>query len=611
VAVIAADERPRCAGLDADLRRLYAEPFPATRTGPLYNAFSYPTKISAEAIGLFIATHTAPGDTVLDVFAGSGSTGIGAILCARPTAAMERLAADLELRPRWGPRRAVLYDIGVLGSFVSRVMCDPPDPQRFAAAAEQLVAAAERRRGWLYEALDPDGKQAKIRHTIWADVLACGDCGERTDYWTAAVREDPASFASRFDCPGCGRTVAVDECEPVFEQVADPILGRPVERRLRVPVTVYGKTGRRTWERPVTDADRALAERAAGEPVPACAPRAEVDLGDLYRGGYHRGISHLHHFYTPRNFLAVATLWELVEDFDEDLRDALRLLVLSFNSTHSTLMTRAVAKKEQRRLVLTGAQSGVLYISSLPVEKNVFEGVRRKAKTLADAFALTHGTGSTVEVHNASSTELALGDGAVDYVFTDPPFGDYIPYAELNQVNELWLGRGTDRAREIIVSRDAGRDVEQYGGLMAEVFGEVARVLKPDAAATVVFHSAKAAVWQALTGAYSAAGLAVRTASVLHKTQASFKQVVSPTTVKGDALILLGRAGEGDGEAQPRSVDEAIAAVLRDSEASGRDDERAPERLFSRFVTRCLAEGIPVTIDVGEFYARAGLEAAE
>lgn len=592
----------------ADREKLYAEPFPATRSGPLYNAFSYPTKISAEAIGLFIATHTEPGDTVLDVFAGSGTTGIGAILCARPTAAMRGLAAELGLQPSWGPRRAVLYDVGVLGSFVSRVMCDPPDPARFAAAAERLVAAAERRRGWLYETVDPDGNAAKIRHTIWADVLACAHCGERTDYWTAAVREDPAAFVSRFECSGCGKAVDVDDCERVFETVVDPLLGTPVERRLRVPVSVHGRTERSTWSRPAGKRDRETATRASAESVPACAPRVEVALGDLYRAGYHRGISHLHHFYTARNFLAVATLWELIDEFDPDLRDALRLLVLSFNATHSTLMTRAVAKKGQRQLVLTGAQSGVLYVSSLPVEKNVFEGVRRKAKTLAEAFALTHGTASEVEVHNASSTELGLGSGTVDYVFTDPPFGDYIPYAELNQINELWLGAGTDRTQEIIVSRDADRGVDEYGGLMGEVFGEVARVLKPDALATVVFHSAKAEVWQALTGAYGAAGLSVRTAGVLHKTQASFKQVVSPTTVKGDALILLGPGEEGDASAARRSVDEVIASVLRDSRDSGRVEELAPERLFSRFVTRCLAESVPVTIDVGEFYTRAGLE---
>ncbi len=63
---------------------------------------------------------------------------------------------------------------------------------------------------------------------------------------------------------------------------------------------------------------------------------------------------------------------------DEDLQSALRLWVLSYNASHSTLMTRVVLKKNSKDFVLTGAQSGVLYVSGLPVEKNIFAGLRRK-----------------------------------------------------------------------------------------------------------------------------------------------------------------------------------------------------------------------------------------
>jgi len=63
---------------------LYSRPTRSTRGAPLFNAFPYPTKISPEAIALFIAAHTAPGATVLDGFAGSGSTGVAAILCGCP-----------------------------------------------------------------------------------------------------------------------------------------------------------------------------------------------------------------------------------------------------------------------------------------------------------------------------------------------------------------------------------------------------------------------------------------------------------------------------------------------------------------------------------------------
>ncbi len=81
------------------VKSLYKAPLPSARTGPLYNAFSYPTKISPEAIAVFIATHTNPGATVLDAFGGSGTTGLAAMLCDRPTEAMHKMAKDMGVTP--------------------------------------------------------------------------------------------------------------------------------------------------------------------------------------------------------------------------------------------------------------------------------------------------------------------------------------------------------------------------------------------------------------------------------------------------------------------------------------------------------------------------------
>jgi 16S rRNA G966 N2-methylase RsmD len=583
---------------EARYEQLYSSAFPATRTGPLYNAFSYPTKISPEAIALFVATHTKPGDAVLDVFAGSGTTGLAVKLCDKPTAAMLEQAAELGVEPVWGPRHAELYEVGVLGSLASSVLCEPPEPDRFARAATMLVETAHETHGWLYDTHDDAGAPGTIRHTIWSEVLICPSCGTRTTYWAAAVRREPLALADEFNCADCGNTATVASCERVTEEVEDPLLRRPSRQRLRVPVRVHGRTGRINWQRPALNADRDAAQRASETSVPYSAPRAEITWGDLYRSGYHTGISHLHHFYTPRNFLALAVLWDLIDEFDEDLRDPLRLLVLSFNATHSTLMTRIVVKQNQNDFVLTGAQSGVLYISSLPVEKNVFEGVRRKIKTFHDAFALVHGSNSTVEVRNRSSARLDLEDHSVRYVFTDPPFGDYIPYAEINQVNELWLGRTTVRSEEIIITGSGQKDADTYSAMMAEVFAEVARVLDDEGLATVVFHSAKPAIWRALIDAYEHAGFGVRTTSVLNKTQASFKQVVSTTTVKDDPLILLDKHPQSR---PPTTVDDVVAAVIAEAGSQESIGERTRERMFSRFVTRCLLAGVPITLGPREF----------
>lgn len=587
---------------------LYSQPLPATRTGPLYNAFSYPTKISPESIALFIATHTEPGATILDPFAGSGTAGIATKLCDHPTPAMLDLAVKLGVSPTWGPRHAVLYDIGVLGAFIARVMCSPPNPERFRAAATALIDAAERSHGWLYETVDPSGHSGSIRHVVWSDVLICPTCEVHTSYWDACVHHAPLRLESDFVCAGCSTRCDVNSCARAVEQVYDHFLGQDIERKVRVPAVVYGTTGRHKWQRAAEPGDWFVPERAAKESVPECAPRKEMHWGDLFRSGYHRGITHLHHFYTPRNFLGLATLWDLVDGFDEDLHDALRLLILSFNSTHSTLMTRVVVKKGQNDLVLTGAQSGVLYVSGLPVEKNIFKGVGRKIGTIADAFALVFESKSTVDVVNASSTAINLPDGSVQYVFTDPPFGDYIPYAEINQINEAWLGTMTRQAGEIIISSAQGKDVTSYASMMGEVFSELSRVLDDNGQATVAFHSAKASVWRALTDAYGQAGFTPQTVSVLDKTQTSFKQVVSETVVKGDPLILLTKASLSLGDGPSLSIADIIKSVLEEARQSLRTDESTRERLFSRFVAHCLVANLPMTVGAGDFYRLAGLD---
>ena len=147
---------------EAAIGSLYDEPLPSDRTGALYNAFSYPTKISAESVALFIACHTKPGDHVLDVFGGSGTTGIAALLCERPTERMLALAAERGLKPTWGARNATVYELSEIGTLLARVMTVGARTRGFAAAAKRLVAAAEKLEPSLYAA-ESAGRAARHR----------------------------------------------------------------------------------------------------------------------------------------------------------------------------------------------------------------------------------------------------------------------------------------------------------------------------------------------------------------------------------------------------------------------------------------------------------------
>ena len=68
---------------------------------------------------------TRPGETVFDGFAGSGTTGLAALLCGDPTPEMRDGAKRLRFDVRWGARNAVLYELSALGAFVGRTLTNP------------------------------------------------------------------------------------------------------------------------------------------------------------------------------------------------------------------------------------------------------------------------------------------------------------------------------------------------------------------------------------------------------------------------------------------------------------------------------------------------------
>ena len=285
------------------LEALYTRALPAKRNGHLYGAFPYPTKISPEAIALFIAAHTKPGDTVFDGFAGSGTTGLAALLCGTPTEMMCAEAERLGLDLKWGARNAVLYEIGVLGAFISQILTNPPEPRTFRKAAEEILHAAQAEDGWMYSATDPDGKNGSIRYVIWSDVLECPMCSQEATLWDSCVSFDPTQIAGCFSCPTCGHKASLRDVQRRMRETRDDMLDNNRYVRARRLARVHGSTGKKNWSRNVMSSDLALLKRIKSEPIPASVPCVAIPWGDLHRRGYHQGITHIHHMYTKRNLI--------------------------------------------------------------------------------------------------------------------------------------------------------------------------------------------------------------------------------------------------------------------------------------------------------------------
>ena len=578
------------------IEKLFSMPLPSTRSGVFSNTFPYPTKISPEAIAVYIACMTKPGDTVLDAFSGSGSTGIAALLCEHPTEQMRALATRFGVEPTWGKRNAVLYEIGTYASFATKTLLNGISASEYKKAVDSFVKEAGELLGAVYATVDPEGQEGVIRHVIWSDMLICPTCNSEISYFEYGTTRNPVSFVDQISCPHCGQRHNVADMPFATEEYYDRMLESKVERKKRIPAWIYGTTNGKNWDRAANETD--IAEyRELEKSIKVSSTPKSIAWGELHRAGYHFGINYLHQFYTTRNYAVMLKLWNLAETYPEIIADTLKLLLLSYNATHCTLMTRVVAKKNSKDFVLTGAQSGVLYISKIPVEKNILLGLKRKAKPFYDAYSQLEKCTGRVDVHNASSADMSEDDNSIDFVFTDPPFGDYIPYAEVNQINELWLQTQTKRADEVIISASQNKGISEYQSMLSAVFCETQRVLKNEGHAAVVFHASKAKVWDAFSKAITGADMQVVFSSVLDKKQASFKQIVSEGSVQGDPLFLLKKKNTN----APKTMTsvQVLDSVIRDNASNLSFDAR---RCYSVYIGKCFELGITETMDAKEVY---------
>ncbi len=90
-----------------------------------------------------------------------------------------------------------------------------------------------------------------------------------------------------------------------------------------------------------------------------------------------------------------------------------------------------------------------------------------------------------------------LPDNSIDFILSDPPHGNRIPYLELSMLWNGWLNKEVNYEDEIIVSeaKERKKTTADYNFLMNLVINECFRVLKPDKCFSFMFNSLNDDAW--------------------------------------------------------------------------------------------------------------------
>jgi hypothetical protein len=382
-------------------------------------------------------------------------------------------------------------------------------------------------------------KKEIINYTIWSDAFSCPFCQAQYYYFDEFVDFENNTVKEVAHCSSCNGELRKENETKVFVDFYDPILRTTRSKPLQKPVKISYKKGNRKFHLNPKESDLDLISEIDQMHVPFWVPSSPImfkgeDFGDLWRAGYHKGYSHTHDFYTKRNLIALSIIHGEIQKFQD--KPALhRILTFIFSSLYSRShrMNRYIPKHGRH----VGPLSGTLYMSSLQVEINVYNLFKEKAKSILGALSQVNKNNVIISTQSITSLSKNIPPNSIDYIYTDPPFGDNLPYSELNFLMEDWLKLHTNTSSEAIINSHQHKELDSYNHLMLLGFIEYFKVLKPNRWITVVFHNSKSKVWTSIQDAITKAGFLISSVSILDKKKGTTKQLSYGGAVKNDLVI--------------------------------------------------------------------------
>lgn len=230
----------------------------------------------------------------------------------------------------------------------------------------------------------------------------------------------------------------------------------------------------------------------------------------------------IYDLFTPRNLLALSLLLDSIEKIrDEKIRDILKFCFTSAVGQASKMVfvvqKRGKNNGKSRKIERKEVGSWVIgyWVPKDNFEINVWNCFENKFKKILKAKKKQENADYTIleansydELLNGERNLLLVNDSAVsylkklpdnsiDYIITDPPHGNRIPYLEQSMMWNEWLKKDVNYEDEIVISesKDRNKNIENYYFLLNQVFKHIERVLKPNKYFSLMFNSLDDDTW--------------------------------------------------------------------------------------------------------------------
>jgi len=256
--------------------------------------------------------------------------------------------------------------------------------------------------------------------------------------------------------------------------------------------------------------------------------------------------------FTKRTLACHARLLSLIEKHSKGNEKNLFKIAFTANLANCSKLLPPIKSRGE---MAPGAWMTGFYIGDTYIENNVlyyFEN--RYSKVLKGKKDYLNQFGNSEEFNfnpidysneyqilQNDAKNLSIESESIDYVFTDPPYGDAVPYFEQSIIWNSWLKLNPDYENEIVISdsKERFKNSNKFENEINLAFSEIRRVLKPNKYFSLTYHSISGIEWKAITNACIRNGFKLVDYQWL--TQKSFtpRQINRLKTIKGDILVTM------------------------------------------------------------------------
>ena len=562
-------------------------PITTTKATAIYNMHTYWSKKPHDAIQQYIRHYTQPGDLVLDPFCGSGGTALAALMEGRA---------------------AIAIDLSPAATFITKNYCTPVDVDELQRAFEELKAKVKPEMDWLYETrCDRCDGRATTAYTVFSTVFQCSRCLEKVAYYDCPEIQSQTSDGKLKTiriCPSClkhGHQEEINTSGKRLESI-------PVEVSYICEEGCKPQRGERSHIDPNAKKrkyfelfDLKKIKEIESKSLPYWYPHnnmnntpdKELRWGLLWRP-YHGDLKRVDQFFTKRNLWAFALF---LSEADKSLYSNVFRLLLTGSCLHGSKMSH---HKEAGG----GIMAGTYYLPQMCKERNVYDLLERKFVDIRNAEVELSKSLSAVDVSISTQSATNIGtipNDSIDYIFTDPPYGEKVQYGELNFVWEAWLKLDTSwQDNEIVINKIRGKTDVDWAQLMRSSFEECFRVLKPNRWITLCYHDTSEGTWELVQDFMTEIGfIPDKSDSTLFidTGQKSYNQYTAEKVTKRDLVINFRKPRPGEvaakviltGDEDATSFFEKARAIL--IEALEAHPGSSADRLYDELVSRMVRRG--------------------